>query len=91
MNYSKKRIVKYLLYLLIIGALFRVIYIGIFNDMRNALFVSVALIWPIWTTYALAYNKDIVAPFNWENGENQSIRIAYATVSWVGYVAIMLY
>lgn len=86
----KIKIGKPFFLLLAISALLRIAYAYAFEGWRDGLWISFAFAWPLWTTYALVYDKDIVAPFNWDNGTNQPIRFAYAVVSWAGYIAIML-
>ena len=51
------------LFLLISGAVIRVITLFFIENWQAAIWVAFCFSWPIWVTYALFYNKDMYGHF----------------------------
>jgi len=84
MKWLNSRHKSIFLFLLISGAVIRVISLFFIKNWEAAIWAVVCFSWPIWVTYALFYNKDMYGPFSWNNGKNQVGRVAITIVTlWV--------
>jgi hypothetical protein len=91
MNKFRKRFGFQILCALAIGASLRIFYVAFTTGWQNSVWFVVGFAWPIWITFALLYDKNMVGPYHFDNGKNQIARFCFTGVSWFAYVVLMFY
>jgi hypothetical protein len=87
----RKQFRSEILFVFSVGALLRIFYVAFMAGWQNSILFVVGFAWPIWITFALLYDRNMVGPYHFDKGENQIARFCFAGVSWFAYMVLMVY